>query len=105
MNSNFTTNNSLYHLQKGPDGINILKDPLKRTDEGLGCKERAYIRRGTLQKRGEGHFRRKKEQMREQRNTLQSIIILTYKYKIYHWTHPRKLSIIELLVHSLLFIS
>ena len=60
MNNNFTTNNSLYHLQKGLDGISILKDPLKRTDEGLGCKERAYIWRRTPQKRGDGHFRRKK---------------------------------------------
>ena len=50
-------------------------------------------------------FEEKKEQMREQRNTLQSNIILTYKYKIYHRTHSWKLSIIELLVHSLLFIS
>ena len=42
MNSDSTAYNSLYHLQKGPDGTNILKNHLKRTSEGLGCQGRDY---------------------------------------------------------------
>ena len=70
MNNNFIANNSLYHLQKGPDGTSILRDPLKHIDRGLGYKGRGYIRKETLPEKWDKHFLRKKEQVRKQRNTL-----------------------------------
>ena len=46
MNSDSITH-SLYHLQKGPDGTSIQIIPLRRTDGGLRCNGKDYIRKGT----------------------------------------------------------
>ena len=70
MNNNFIANNSLYYLQKGPNGTSILRDPLKHTDGRLGYKGRGYIRKETSLEKRDKHFPRKKEQVRKQRNTL-----------------------------------
>ena len=47
LNSDSTTHNSLYHLQKGSDRTNIQIIPLRRTDGGLRCNGNDYIRKGT----------------------------------------------------------
>jgi len=47
LNSDSTTHNSLYHLQKGPDETNIQIIPLRCTHGGLRCNENDYIREGT----------------------------------------------------------
>ena len=52
MDINFTAHNSISHLQKGPNGTSILKDPLKHTNEGLRCKRNDYIRKAIPQKKG-----------------------------------------------------
>ena len=47
MNCDFTAHNSLYHLQKGPYGTSIQIILLRRTDGGLRCNGKNYIRKGT----------------------------------------------------------
>ena len=61
-NNGLTAHNSLYHLQKDPDGTSIQRVPLKRTDGGLRCKER------NPPERKHEHFPRKKKQVWEQEN-------------------------------------
>ena len=52
LNSDLTTQNSLYHLQKGLDGTNIQIIPLRRTDGGLRCNRKCYRRKGTPLEKG-----------------------------------------------------
>ena len=52
LNNDTTAHNTLYHLQKGPNGTNIQITLLRCTSGGLRCNRKDYIKKGTpLEKR------------------------------------------------------
>ena len=52
LNSDSTAHNSLYHLQKGPDGTSIRIISLRHTDGRLRCNEKDYIMKRTHLEKG-----------------------------------------------------
>ena len=65
LNSDSTAHNSLYHLQKGPNGTSIQIIPLRRIDRGLRSNENDYIRKGTPLEKGMEILQTKRERERE----------------------------------------
>ena len=45
LNNDSIAHNTLYHLQKGPNGTNIQTIPLRRVGGGLRCNRKYYIRK------------------------------------------------------------
>ena len=78
LNSYLTAHNTLYHLQKGPNGTSISIVPLRRTDGGLRCNRKGYIRKGTPLEKGRNIPQTKRERDREKLKLMVQELVLIF---------------------------